>query len=391
MSTWEPVDLTGVLDGQRQSAPELLCVGEDFALLYRGRLHLLYGEPEAGKGWLALYGCAERIASGERVLYLDFEDTEEGIVERLEAFGVPREDFLDFFVYVRPEEPATNRALRRLVAMGPALVVIDAMTEAMVMEGLNGDSNHDVACFYGRLARPFANTGAAVLVIDHVTKDRETRGRFSIGAQHKLAGVTAGYRIDVKQPFGRDLAGEASVTVTKDRPGFVRKYAVERSRVATMRLESIDEDVTVTLGRVGAGGFRLRPTVLMERTARVIEQGPGIGSKELRARVQGNHEAKALAVRALVEERYVEVVKDGRAHRHYSMRPFSDAASGEGAQGAQTCPDGAPGQGAQVPKVPLKGTWGAGHDGHADDVPANGHGDMTEQEFAALVGGGKVW
>ena len=158
-----------------------------------------------------------------------------------------------------------------------------------------------------------------MLVIDHVTKDRETRGRFSIGAQHKLAGVTAGYRIDVKQPFGRDLAGEASVTVTKDRPGFVRKYAVERSRVATMRLESIDEDVTVTLGRVGAGGFRLRPTVLMERTARVIEQGPGIGSKELRARVQGNHEAKALAVRALVEERYVEVVKDGRAHRHYSM------------------------------------------------------------------------
>jgi len=35
-----------------------------------------------------------------------------------------------------------------------------------------------------------ADTGAGVLMLDHVVKSEESRGRYAIGGQHKLAGLT---------------------------------------------------------------------------------------------------------------------------------------------------------------------------------------------------------
>ncbi len=54
-------------------------------------------------------------------------------------------------------------------------------------------------------------TGAAVVMIDHVTKDSESRGRFAIGGQAKLAGLTgAAYTVDVAHPLGTGCAGSSS-------------------------------------------------------------------------------------------------------------------------------------------------------------------------------------
>ena len=60
---------------------------------------------------------------------------------------------------------------------------MDGITEAMSLHGLQLQDNNDVARFMVMLPRRFARTGAAALLIDHVTKDRETRGRYAIGAQ----------------------------------------------------------------------------------------------------------------------------------------------------------------------------------------------------------------
>jgi len=47
------------------------------------------------------------------------------------------------------------------------------------------------------LARPITDTGAALVEVDHVAKNRETRGRFAIGGQQKLAGVAVAYGVEV--------------------------------------------------------------------------------------------------------------------------------------------------------------------------------------------------
>lgn len=77
-SSWAPVDLAPVLDGTAPATiPGVLERTDGVRLLYRGKRHLLAGEPEAGKGWIAMRACSGRIALGEQVLYLDFEDDEE--------------------------------------------------------------------------------------------------------------------------------------------------------------------------------------------------------------------------------------------------------------------------------------------------------------------------
>ena len=102
--------------------------------------------------------------------------------------------------------------------MAPYFAVIDGVTEALTIFGLDLNDNADSARWYQQLPRPIVRRGAAVLLIDHVTKDREGRGRFAIGAQHKLAGVDVAYGVEVVEPFGGGRDGLVKVTVAKDRP-----------------------------------------------------------------------------------------------------------------------------------------------------------------------------
>ena len=239
-------------------------------------MHAGFGEPEACKGWLALAASDEVLDSGGRVVYVDFEDSAASVVSRLVALGVEPDAIRDRFVYVRPDEPLEDagRADLEAAANGAQLAVLDGVTEALSLHGLDLASNSDVAAWLDLLPRPLARAGAAVLMIDHVVKDRENRGRYAIGAQHKLAGVDCAYSVSVIEPFGRGRDGRVKVTVTKDRPGHVRSFADE-GRVAEARLCSHDDgSVTVTL-EAPEGAAAFRPTTLMERVSRAVEDEPG--------------------------------------------------------------------------------------------------------------------
>jgi len=110
-SSWAPVPLGPVLDGTHDNpAPQLLARVDGLALLYPGRVHTLSGEPEACKGWIALAATAQAIDAGERVVYIDFEDTPASVVGRLLALGMKPEILAMRFDYVRPEEPLAQRS-----------------------------------------------------------------------------------------------------------------------------------------------------------------------------------------------------------------------------------------------------------------------------------------
>ena len=327
-TSWAPVDLSAVLaGGQPDERPTLLERSDGVALIYRKRLHSLVGEPESTKGWLALAAAAERVRAGGPVVYIDFEDSAANIAARLLALQLEPELIGKWFHYVRPDEPVSEDALETLLALESALVILDGVTEALALEGLDLASNQDVAEFFKRCARPFARAGAAVVLVDHVVKDKESRGRYAIGAQHKLAGVDVAYSVELLEPFGRGRAGKARLVVKKDRPGHIRGHADEHGTAAVAHLDSAADGtvrVTLTPADTSERNETFRPTNLMEKVSRALEQEPGLTRNAIRTAVGGSTRYVDLARELLVAEGHVEVRREGQAHLHFAVSPYRE-------------------------------------------------------------------
>jgi hypothetical protein len=326
---WERVDLGPVLSGQCVPITPTIWGRKDGAyLLYPGRCHSFASEPEGLKSWAAQTACRDELLAGRVVQYLDFEDTAEGLVDRLKALGVPAEVIAASFWYHRVDQPlgydAADVLDAALASAGASLIVVDGVTEAMTLLGLNPYDNADVAKFWRVLPRRLSATGAAVILIDHVTKDREQRGRWAIGAQHKLAAIDgAAFVFEVLKPFGRgEQHGIARISLAKDRPGHLRQHAFG-GVIAELHLQSWpDGGVDADILRPGVTDGNFRPTVLMERVSRYIEEHPGISKNGVATAVRGDDKAKRLAVELLGAEGFVTIGKSGASHILTSVRPF---------------------------------------------------------------------
>lgn len=327
-TTWEAINLGPYLSGNRGEEPKLLARSDGPCLLYRGKVHSISGEPEATKGWLALHACAERLSRGEHVVYIDFEDSAAGISDRLLAMRVDPNSATYRFHYLRPDERLTDESGKDLAQLlefaRPSLVVIDGVTDSMSLEGLNILDSVEVARWVSQFPRKVARTGAAVLVLDHVTKDKKTRNlRYAIGSQHKLAGIDgAAYALIVVRPFGRGHDGEVEVLVTKDRPGGVRQHA-EGDRIATLHLRSADGSVALDLGPPEAGRV-IRSADVMEKVSRVLEEArEPLSGRQVEQEAKGNSTRIREALALLVNEGYVERRPGPRnSELHNSLKPF---------------------------------------------------------------------
>lgn len=229
---WTDVDLEPVLSGSyKPSLPTVGARDDGIGLFYPGRVNGIQGESEAGKSWVALVSCVVEINRGNHVFYLDFEDSEEGVIGRLLLLGALPQDIADRFHYIRPGSAPSPMVLKGLASrvreFAATLVVVDGVTEAMTMMGLELKENTDVARFGRTLLRPLADAGAAVVPLDHVVKSTESRGRYSLGGVHKLNAVDGvQYMLEAVRPFGINTEGRSRLRVAKDRPAQVRKHAL---------------------------------------------------------------------------------------------------------------------------------------------------------------------
>lgn len=340
-STWAPVDLSDAWAGVDVPGPEIFARTDGVFLLYRGRTHAFQGESESCKSWAAQVAAVEVLAAGGRVLYIDFEDDARGVVSRLRSLSAPA---TDRFVYLHPEEPIED-GKGRITAGGIDfasvlrgdpydLVVIDGVTEAMTTEDLDLLSNADIAVWNRRLPKRLAATGAAVVAIDHVTKNSENRGRYAIGGQHKLAGLTgAAYTFTPVRPLARArheaITGVISVHVMKDRPGHVRGRAVE-GKVATLELTSYpDGGVTAHLKPVSADESELAPEPqLLRRIFDHLLTYDGASGRNVVDNVNGKEERirSALKWMAADERKWITVEKKGLGHLHHLTDAGREAA-----------------------------------------------------------------
>ncbi len=235
-------------------------------------------------------------------------------------------DIRAHFRYIRPEAAITGTAFADGLR-GCTLAVLDGVTEAMSLQGCDDMQGAGIAEFSAAWTRPLADRGMAVLALDHVVKDEKARNRYAIGSIHKLNAVTgASYILVNREPFGRGMLGRSELLVSKDRPGYVRQHGVPVAsglvRIAELSIDAHGK-LAVSLGNPDQFGATFRPTILMERISRALEQAAGpLSKRRIREGVQGNNKAKELAVTLLVEEGFASLEIRGKTHLIGHLKPY---------------------------------------------------------------------
>lgn len=333
-TSWWPRDLVALIAGDTSDEiqPEVLARRDGERLFYPGKVNGLIGESESGKTWVALLAAWQAISVGENVLILDFEDTAAGIIGRLRRFGA-NDKQLAHVTYISPEEmlhPAARADLEAVLRdKRPVLTIVDGYNAAMGLLGLDYESNVDVIKFSATVLKAIAKTGSAIITVDHVTKAKEGRGSYAIGAQAKRAEVDGCLLIvEAIDPFGVGVTGRLKLTVAKDRPGLVRGKSAGAKHAGDVEFKS-DKDGNVTLKIEGPdmrtreekGPFR--PTVYMERISAFLLDVKEATGNAVEKGVKGNavHIRDGLA--QLVDEGYVSRGPGPRGGVLYGyLRPF---------------------------------------------------------------------
>lgn len=328
-TSWAPIDLSHLVGGYTPEPARWLRRSDGLALVYPGRVHWLIGESEALKSWIMMIAGIEAIAAGGRFAYVDFEDDEVTFFERMSGLGVAEDVLadLDRVRYLRPEEGVvapegkTSPAgldFAELARWEPDVVALDGVAAGMSLDGLDPNSNSDVAGWMRAVPRPLARAGAAVIASDHVTKNREGRGRYAIGAVHKLNGLDgAAYTAECLKPLGRafldPVEGLTRLTVVKDRRGHVRgAIPGGTGPVADISITAWpDGGITTSIDRPGAGA--------KDSFARKIAEHLAIydGASKNDVRKLGNSDSIDAAVMEMVAAGHLDVRQQGQAHRHY--------------------------------------------------------------------------
>ncbi|MBF9315816.1 AAA family ATPase [Mycobacteroides chelonae] len=336
------VDVGAMLDDAlpEPPRPEILSRSDGVPLFYPGEVNLLFGDPEHGKTWVALAACAEALNSGQRVLVADLDHNgAAATLHRLLQLGAPKEALRDGDLF-RLCEPDGTGDVEHLIGdcatWSPNVVVVDSTGELLPMFDANSDSADDFTRAYNRVLQPLANTGAAVLLIDHLAKNKESRQLGPMGSMAKRRAVGGlCMRVVRERPFAPGDGGAARLLVNKDRHGGVRAHAQtsrgggdeqligtflldrENDGTSSWRVTPPQSDSAAT-----AEHTEFRPTALMERASQVIEQNPGKLTRNGIAEQTGGRKRTALsAVDLLAREGYLTSTEE-RYPRYTSTKPY---------------------------------------------------------------------
>ncbi len=319
-SSWIPKQLSDI-NLADENPPTMLRREDGNNLLYAGKINAIFGESESGKTWLALEAVRQELEKNNIVFYLDFEDSARGILNRLKTMRVPTDKF-KMFRYANPDQnisPGVAELMRtEIMAYLPTLIVVDGVNAAMNLMNLDLEKNKDATTFSQTVLRPLRVGGAGILTIDHVTKSKDNRGNYAIGAQAKRADIDgAAFAVSVALPFGRGIDGALDILCTKDRPGFVRAICPDAKTVGVANLRSSGEGhiaVSISGGTVIISSAEQR----MEQVSNFLEtHGYEMNFNEIKLRLRdaGNgmgSDMVRLALEALVARGSVSVRRLGQ-------------------------------------------------------------------------------
>ena len=303
-SSWRFEDLTQLASGvELPPTPTVFQREDGQGLFYRGAVNDLHGEPGCGKSMLAQIATAQELKQGHDVIYIDYEDSARNVVKRLLLLGVTSEAIVTHLHYVRPSaKPSSPTSLdgwrETLAYAGTAtLAIIDGVTSCLAYAGLDSNSGDDIAAWYNTMPRLISACGPAVVLIDHVVKSKDNRGRYAGGSMQKLALIDGiSYSVDMTKPVGKGVRGTIVIKSGKDRISEIEEHcAVSWSsngshlrEAARIEINSTDPKLMrVTIARPNMmpsdteSAKRFRATGLMEKISTIIQDSGEISFNQL--------------------------------------------------------------------------------------------------------------
>lgn len=314
--SWTPLHLTALPDTP-PIQPTLGGVG----LLYPGKRHVFSGPPESAKT-LAAYALIIRVVhANETAVLIDFEMGAYDARQRLRELGATDDD-LDRIDYLEPDEPATETRIDYLVDRRPSLVVVDAALGAYSLQGLDDGDRGDVETLSRLYVHRFWRAGIATILIDHVVKNAEERGRWTIGSERKLGGADVSLGFETIAAVSRGTAGRYKIVTHKDRGGYLK-----RGHVADLHLSSDPDSHVITttfttpeLVDKTEGGFRY--DAKMEQVSRKLEQlSEPVSGNNLYGMFKGNKQAFLSAIEDLITAGYARRIS-GPSSPIEGVQPF---------------------------------------------------------------------
>jgi hypothetical protein len=252
------------------------------------------------KTWFALILTKAELDAGKPVCWVDLDAMGAGaMLQRLELLGVTHTQIHDSFHYIEPTEMLDPHKISELQTLihnqGVRMFVIDAFNPILNLHGLDPNSNTDIETFWRTIAAPIAQAGAAPVLLDHVVKNADNRGKYSTGSERKASGVD-GVHLGFKllEPLRKGGTGRTLLSVHKDRPGYLPRPALGR-----LILDATGDHITYQIepDQSHSEDGRFRPTVLMEKVSTYLElSGTSATGSEIEKSVTGNAKALRTAI-----------------------------------------------------------------------------------------------
>lgn len=235
----------------RPPAPTVGKRSDGIGLFYRGQVNLVFGDPESGKTLLAQCAAADELSMDNPALIIDLDHNGAGAtIARLISMGVDESVLRnpELFRYCQPEDSEhLSVVVQEAIAWGPSIVLLDSLGELLPMFGASSNSPDDFTRVHSAVIKPLTKSGAAIILIDHLPKNRDSQQFGSTGttAKKRAIGGTS-LRVTIQEPFRPGIGGRAQVTLNKDRHGGLRAACPTEDRepiAATFKLWNESGDV----------------------------------------------------------------------------------------------------------------------------------------------------
>lgn len=309
------IDLSGLIDGEFKP-PEMLTEGRIVA----GATTVVAGLRANGKSYVVAHDAVQVMKAGHNVVWVDLEMGRVRSAERFKQLGLTSGEAHARLTYMESPRLVDDADMRAYWAglmqrHEPALVVVDAVTEALSVAGLDDYRGGEVAKWHTWYATPALLQDAAVVYIDHVPHEKKR----AIGAVHKENQAKVVLIVEQTKPFDREHVGEVLVTCTKN------SYAAaipdkQRYRIGQDPLAGrfVFEPVEARAMDHGEGPGERLDAVGKAKNAIVarlhgLTEADGLTVTELRALVAMKNSTVAEALDELVNNGLVSNGKQGRS------------------------------------------------------------------------------
>ena len=326
--------IVAALAGTEEGRPALFLRDDGLPLIYPAKVNMFFGASESCKSWAALVVAAEELRKGNAVLYVDYEDSLREIAGRLVSLGVARELVLTGLLYVQPSDRFTRDAGLEILTDNImrkdrtiTLAVVDSVTEAFALGGLDPNVGKDVSAFYQgfpRWATRFLQ--ASVILIDHVVKSGEG-GRWPIGSERKISGIDGSaleFSLKANESFGRGRTSRIAVKKQRDKAGFLPGNRGSSLATLTLVSDASSGDVRASLRAITAdeaskdvASEAARVAELKRKIVEVASEEPGLSTGALREKVAGDKLLFTVARDELVNSGVLRTERSGNAFAHF--------------------------------------------------------------------------